>query len=380
MTLFDQLMSVAADWLKRRDAKSKLDRLMELVANTHAALNGNESPYLTLAMERLEKAEAARSKAIGYFELDDVDDCEKRCERGLMHLMIASLHLSADASHRLEIIFDEDSADFVVEKLAGSIAKFKLAVEYSNCAVSDHVKERFWEVARNFDDALDLLKKGDDDEAKRMAEGNLLRLHHLAKILEHENSHGVIELDPVAKDSPREMHLIKDLTEHISQAQCLLSVSQTRGYTRVERYLAAAVDNLEKALEAYCEGDDATVKRMVTAGSMESRMAAQLCKTGPTTEMAFDPRAAATTDEVPTESAEFCRRLVSMSRLIRDNSPEPERLLNRLDAVDFYYRKCMNALIEGDFKEAKRSARSAHLDLDFSRQLFAHGDAVYSDL
>lgn len=376
MTLFDQLKSVAADWLKRRDTQDKLESLMEMVAKTNAAVSGTESPFLALAMERLEKAEAARQKAVGYFEQDDVADCEKRCERGLMHLMIASLHLSANASHKLEIVFDDESAEYAVEQLSSSIAKFKMAVEYSNCTVTEKVKVRWWDVAAKFPDALSLLKNGREEEAKRTAEACLLNLHYLGKVLEQDNLKGIIELDPTTRASSKEMLMIKGLTEQISQTQCLLSVSHTRGYRRVERYLEAALENLEKALDAYADGDDGTVRRMVAAGMMEARMASEICKSGTTTDMAFNPQEPA--EAVPDEAGEFCRRLVQVSRLIKDYAPESERMLNRLDAVNYYYRKCMNALIAGDYKEAERSARAAHLDLDFAKQLFSGQNPIYS--
>ncbi len=191
------------------------------------------------------------------------------------------------------------------------------------------------EVVRQREEALLLYSEGGEEDAHRIAEGALLWLHYLGKQLELDNDKPVIQIEPIVKLSPKEMILIKTLIENIVHCRTVLQVTHTRGYTRVERYLTASMENLEKAINAYLDGDADRVARMVTTGMMEARMADELLKnTGPD-EGAYEVLASELADDLTIKGKEFFRRLVILSRLIKDNFDEPERALNKLDSVNF---------------------------------------------
>lgn len=382
MDIFEQIKSLAGDWLKRKDANEKLTRMLEMIAEASAAVETRKSSFTGLAAQRLKLAEEARSRALQLFEENSLEDCEKFCERGLLHLQIASAHMLSEDQMKLELTFDEGSAEEAIERLSNGIARLKMAVEYSNCVVSEHVKEHLLEVVRQREEALSLYAEGGEEDAHRIAEGALLWLHYLGKQLELDNDKPIIQIEPIVKLSPKEMSMIKSLIENIVHCRSVLQVTHTRGYTRVERYLNAAMQNLEKAISAYLDGDADKVLRVVTTGLMEARMADELLKnTGPD-EGAYEVLASELADDLTIKGKEFFRRLVILSRLVKENFDEPERALNKLDSVNFNYKKCLAAMRDADVREAARYAKLAHLDLDYAMQLVIEGviEPSYSEL
>ncbi len=373
MDIFEQIKSLAGDWLKRKDANEKLTRMLEMIAEASAAVETRKSSFVGLAEERLKMAEEARKKALKMFEEDSMEDCEKFCARGLLHLQIASAHMLSEDQFKLEMTFEEGSTEETIERLSDGIARLKMGVEYSNCLVSDRVKEHLLEVVRQREEALSLYAEGGEEDAHRIAEGALLWLHYLGKQLELDNDKPIIQIEPIVKLSPKEMILIKTLIENIVHCRTVLQVTHTRGYTRVERYLTAAMENLEKSINAYLDGDADRVARMVTTGMMEARMADELLKnTGPD-EGAYEVLASELADDLTIKGKEFFRRLVILSRLIKDNFDEPERALNKLDSVNFNYKKCLSAMRDQDISTASRCAKLAQLDLDYAKQLVIEG-------
>src|SRR5262249_53486160 len=154
---------------------------------------------------RLRMAEDARSRALKLFEENSMEDCEKFCERGLLHLQIASAHMLSEDQLKLEMTFEEGSTEENIEMVSNGIARLKMAVEYSNCLVSEPVKERLIEVVRMREEALSLYAQGDEEDAHRIAEAAMLWLHFLGKQLELDNTKPIIQIEPTVKLSPKEM-------------------------------------------------------------------------------------------------------------------------------------------------------------------------------
>lgn len=83
--------------------------------------------------------------------------------------------------------------------------------------------------------------------------------------------------------------------------------------------------------------------------------------------------------EVDEELQDFKRRVARVQRLLRDRD-EVAGVVRRLSVVSSYFARARNLLGSGDYGEAERYARSAHLDIDFARQLLLDEHATYSDL
>lgn len=381
MDIFEHIKSLAGDWLKRKDANEKLTSMLEMIAAASAEVQSRKSSFTGLAEKRLQLAEDARLRALSMFEENSLADCEKFCERGLLHLQIASAHMLTEDQMKIELAFEEGTAEEAIERLSNGIASLKMAVEYSNCLVSDQVKERLIDVVRQREEALAMYASGDDEDAHRVAEGAILWLHFLGKQLELDNDKPIIQIEPTVRLSPKEMTMIKGLTESIIRSRTVLAVTHTRGYLRVERYLNAAMENLDKAIHAYLDGDADKVSRMVTTALMETRMADELLKNTGFDESMYDAPGNEVVDDLNLKGKEFFRRLVLLSRMIKDEYEKPDRALNKLDSVNFQYKKCLQALRENNDTEAERCARAAHLDLDYARQLVIENcEPLYSDL
>ena len=84
-------------------------------------------------------------------------------------------------------------------------------------------------------------------------------------------------------------------------------------------------------------------------------------------------------EELEDPSLDFKRRVARLQRLLRDKDEEAG-VVRRLGLVSTYVARARALLASGDYSEAERYARSAHLDIDFARQLLTDHHATYSDL
>lgn len=376
-------------WQQRRQTQEKMAKLMSLVTEAHGLLKSSKGPFLSSARDRLSRAEQAHEKAMRSFGQDDIENCESQLERALLNIQILQHHLSTKESEKHEIVLAEGSPEESVGRLSFAISSFKMAVESSNCKVSDLVKERLVEVVKVFDDAVELLENDQEEEAKSVSQSALLWLYLLGKEVEIDNQSGVVEINPILKSSSKAVRQIKGAIDDVAGAKRTINATRSAVPKKVQTRLDAAAEHLEDAIQALAEEDDDAVQKHITVVSMEAQMAEQLFEPG---EAIAEYGAPAEEDAYAKRVFEMRQRIISMRRLLQRNAPNMERAVNKLEAVFTYYSKSIKALKAAEsateragqkesLSEAERYAHSAVLDLDFARQILAaEGEPSYRDI
>lgn len=376
-SLFDHFEEKFGTWLTGKKSTQLMNVVTELLNTVKQQARSSDSPFRGLAKQCIDKAEDYYQEAIYNLKDGAPEVSFDYCRKGMNFLKLATMHLAAGVSEDKEPTFEEGTPEFAILHLARAIASLKSAVEYSNCKVGKAERERLVEVVHMYFDALDALRKERNELAKRTAQAGLLWMHFLGKSLEARTKAAIVPTLLFEKFGSARIERIADLANRIAEAYKLLADTSPEAQSRIKLYLKASIATYTRCVNAFLE-EDGDCAQIARAGCMEVRMAQRLIESS--THEAFEHDADEEEIQMNSRIDNFKARIARVQRLLRENDPESEKILRRLYQVSAYYAKAQRLLKSLDFSEAERYARSAHLDIDYSRQLLDDKSARYSDL
>lgn len=365
-------------WLTGKKSTQLMNIVTELLNTVKQQARSSDSPFRGLAKQCIDKAEDYYQEAIYNLKDGSPELSFDYCRKGMNFLKLATLHLAAGINQENdEPKFEAGTPEFAIFHLSRAIAKLKSAVEYANCKVGRAERERLVEVVHMHADAIEALRKENHEIAKRTAQAGLLWMHFLGKSLEERTKASIVEPMLFEKFGSPRIERIADLANRIAEAYKQLADTSPEAQTRIKLYLKASIATYTKCVQAFLD-DDGDCGQIARAGCMEVRMAQRLIESS--THDAFEHDVDDEEIQVNSRIDSFKMRIARVQRLLRENDPESEKVLHRLYQVSAYYAKSQRLLKSRDYSEAERCARSAHLDIDFSRQLIDDKSARYSDL
>lgn len=380
MDLFENFRYQVNEWLSRRHAQQTLTSLALRVADMKVQTERSDMPFASLAVARARKAEKAYNKALDCFAEDEAEKCAIQCERAILHLRLAEMHLHSTDQLAIAPKLGKDGPRDTANQLSESIATFKMSVEYNNALMSDSAHERLQEVVRMLLDAIQEIKGQNFDESKRIAECGLLSLYLLVKETEIDNRQTFAEIKIPPRMDRADFRRIKELADKIIAAKKQFAESGIVATTTITKHVTSACEHYASAIQALMDDEEVLVRQLATLGALEVRMAERLFKTNAGAQPHPDEQFIEEGFAYEAALKDFRRNLKSLQRLVHQHCDEPLAIKTRLEAVHVYYMKACMAASSGDLAAAERSARAAHLDLDFAWQLINHGVATYSDL
>ncbi len=355
-----------------------MSTVVEAMTEARQKVRASDSPFKSLARRCIDRAEDAYQEAI--FQLKDGEPklCFQHCKQGLKYISMAMLHLSDLNGNATAFAIEEGSAEESVIDLSTAIAAFKTSVEYTNCEVTQEMKERLKEAVNLFFLAVSFIENSEDTEAKRCAQGGLLYVYFLSKELEEKLQTNAVAAQALAHCHGSSVSRIVTLIDELRESNKMLQEASVESHGRIKLYLDAARRTADRCISSFLDSDADDIGQLAKAGMMELRMARRLI------DYAKYPSTTSEPEEEPIEEDEqptddFRRRVARLQRLLRDKDEEVA-VVRRLGVVNTYYGRARALLASGQFTEAERYARSAHLDIDFARQLLLDKHATYSDL
>lgn len=366
---------------------SNLTKITDAVSNqlgdARQKLLSADSSIKSVARFCIDDAEDAYQEAIYALKDGYSEEAMRCCKKAISYLKVANFHLKTNQELLTEPAFKEGSCEDSIQRLARSIAQFKSVIEYTNCELVREEHERYMEVVRIFYRSLDDLAGGKEEIASNNALAGLTWLYILSRLVEVRSGASMTVAAGVylREHGPVDVQRILDLADSLVEARRLHLDASESARVRTEQYLVAATRTLNQCVSDFLEGS--SVEKLVRAGKMEVLMANRLIESSFSGD--GEPQAVAEEQEPDAERLlserqyEFSQRIAHLQQLIRDNDPDGLRVVRRLHQVSSYYGRALRLQEEGNSSEAERYARSAHLDIDFARQLFARGDAIFSD-
>ncbi|MBI1270464.1 hypothetical protein GC174_08530 [bacterium] len=384
--LFSTMKKVVAILLPSNLTKIT-DTVSSQLGDARQKLLSADSSIKSVARFCIDDAEDAYQEAIYALKDGYSEEAMRCCKKAISYLKVANFHLKTNQELLTEPAFKAGSCEDAIQKLARSIAQFKSVIEYTNCELDRDEHERYMEVVRIFYRSLDDLAGGKEEIASKNSLAGLTWLYILSRFVEVRSGASMTVAAGVylREHGPLDIQRILDLADSLVEARRLHLDSSAPTKARTEQYLVAATRTLNQCVSDFLEGSP--VEKMVRAGKMEVRMANRLIESG----FSGDGEPQAVPGESESESGsdverriserqyEFSQRIAHLQQLIKDNDPDGLRIVRRLHQVSSYYGRALRLQEEGNSSEAERYARSAHLDIDFARQLFTRGDAIFSD-
>lgn len=241
------------NWLERRNAKNRAEKLMTTIAELNSSLVDKEDGLLIrVAREHVQRAEERYQRALNGYKDDRAIDSNKESEFGLFRLELAKQHLSSRHDSKFDPTFEEQWAEHSTNLLAMAIAETKMAIEYSNCSVSEVNRKDLVGVVTMFHDCLDMLKAGHREMCKRTAEGAVLMLYMLERQIELDNRQSIVQLKSIPRFSARESLRIKELVDKIAQTRQFFQDSLQTPSSRVIKHVDQAIGKFLQRRSGIC--------------------------------------------------------------------------------------------------------------------------------
>lgn len=375
--IFDFVSKKAKEWLATRRSSQLMNLVTELMTQSRQKLRVSDSPFRELGRNCIDKAEDAYQEALYEFKDGSAFVAFEYCRKSVKLLGLARSHMSSSAHDQvMELQFANDSDEAVIKELARAIASFKSVVEYTNCKISKEGQEQIVDCVRIFDSSLKRLADGDGDWARDTAITGLVQVYALGRTLEPGSATQVVDGGYLRKLGDSEVDRIVNLIDLIGDARQLQFESAEHAQVRVGPYLEAAQRTLGNCLKALQDGE--SIVNLAKAGTMETRMAIRLI------ESSWQPlcdEIELASESSPDSVEVFRLKIAKVQRVLRDNDPENSlKIVRRLHQVSTYFAKSVRLKKEGNLSQAERYARSAHLDIDYARQLLVDDAAFFSDV
>jgi len=382
-----ELPKSLAEWLERRSPKAKIEQLFNTIDEVNALIQARDGTLSTVTQRHIFMAEEEYKSALAIYK-DDDQECLRFCQRGLFRLELAKQQLAIDREVECQPNFEPDSAEFICLKLSGSIIKIKMAIEFSNCIVSEVNCQRLMAVVEMFNSAAELLRDQRRQIAKRTAEGGLLMLYSLNREIEIDNKESIVELKQIAKIVAREAEPIFEALVAIYNVKENGGDCREPDSARFQMLLHDAMENINSALDALINNDCAQIDKLSETAILQAHQAKNLLNSSSD----HDQKSPLTPATKPEDAHEkririFKTEMVMLQRLVSNRAPQGELAQRRLDEALQYYLRAANtyvkALAEADAKdraklliEAESLARAGRIDLDFGRNLLFTSEKV----
>ncbi len=375
MTLINSAHEYWKNWQVKQLTRRKLNRLVEQIALIGWEAQSSDGVRHAVLDQDLKRVERKYRKALEAYGEDDIDECKKQADRGLIYARIASLHRQMNDAPTERMAFPEDSVESLILLLSVSIARIKIAVESTNCRISEAAASRLARVVAQFNESLELLKENDSQGANRCVQSGLMSLYVVVRQLQHDNNEiAIVDLRTEIKKLPRELKQYKELIDRVFEVKRKFlsdEVECSVELVEIER-------EIERGLKAFAEEDLTVSRNLVEKALVRMQLVEKLeSKGGAQSKDSEDDIHAA--EEL--EQRHFRASIRELQRLVDGRSSRSAQALEKLDESIKFHEAACRARREGQLKEAQRLARSAHLELDFARQLLlTKGTPGYSDL
>jgi len=379
MGMLERLRVAFSERQAKRSIRSRLDRLVDEIAEKNRIVETGSQPIPPSAQQHLDKADADYRQALAQFQEEDLDECNRYAERAEIHLKLAEVQLAETYSSSQALSLAESGVEGTLAQLSKAIVDTKLAIEYSNCNLSAQTRKGLINVTARFGNALELLKDGESEEAQGMAEAGLLRLYWYVVDLCLENRHTIVDLRLSKKSLSKLGWQLKEFVDRAAECkQRFYDVGKPLP-PAVGTHLAGADQAFRNAIDCVIDNDDSGLEACLAAGSLELKTAEKLFQSSGASEKYEEESAPIA---VRPSSSEYEANVDKLKRLIESSQTQNgDQVIKRLSASARYFRSALEQLAAGDRVEASRLSRAAYLDLDYARQLaLSNKPAKYLDI
>jgi len=399
------------EWLKQRTPEAKIDQLVSTIGQVNELIQGREDALSALVRKHIFMAEEDCNAALVNSKFDNKQnnsECIRRIEFGLFRLELAKQQLNSEQQESCPPNFDKNTIEYRALELSGAIIKTKMAIEFSNCVVSESSKLQLVGIVKMFNQAIELLKSNQQDKSRRLIEAGLLLLYIAKREIEIENHESIVDLSEIWKNSTRKSQPIRQAIEASYNLKSACSNYPGHATPKVLSRLEDAIEKLHRAIDAYSKANDEVLDELISTSVLQVKLAAEAWQSSPTQDNISpgngqnnEQLSEKLSDEIDNRISQFKTQILVLQRLVTNRATQAHLANRRLDAAEKYHQAAANmyrqALAAKDnqqsnselnrqhlsetIEKAETLARSAAIDLEFARNLlFKKSDLPYQEL
>jgi hypothetical protein len=350
------------DWQIRKSAKIRLELLVSSITKHLQQLKGRDDVYSRVALRHAERADRNYKNALEHYAEEDFEECLDYIEKGELHIHFAHLQM-APQDTEYDPGFVEGSVQWMLDCFCQAITQTKMAIEYTNCKLSDLDRKDLIAIASLYTQALHQLLEEDTDAARSIAEGGLLLLHATVRSINIDNHGQLAEVRLPRNIVSRAWAKAKELEEYVHECKQQFALDTTLVSEKARQHLRGAEQQFRVSIDRLINEDEKASETAASAGMIEAKFAE-----GMISHVGSQSSDAGVSESI--RAADFERMLARLRRLLkRTQGKNHESAEKHLAASQSYLSDAIAQMEKSNMPEASRLARAAYLDLDYARQL-----------
>ncbi len=351
------------DWQIRKSAKIRLELLVSSITKHLQQLKGRDDVYSRVALRHAERADRNYKHALEHYAEEDFEECLEYIEKGELHIHFAHLQMAPqDQDTEYDPGFTEGSVQWLLDCFCQAITQTKMAIEYTNCKMSDLDRKDLIAIASLYTQALRQLIEDETDAARCIAEAGLLLLHATVKNINISNNGRLAEIRLPRNIVSRAWLKAKELEEYVHECKQQFALDTTLVSEKARHHLRGAEQQFRVSIDRLINQDEKASETAASAGMMEAKFAEGM--------ISHQGTQAETSVSESIRAADFERTLARLRRLLkRTQGKNHESAEKHLAASQRYLSDAIAQMEKSNMPEASRLARAAYLDLDYARQL-----------
>lgn len=366
-------------------ASWQVERLEALINHSRSRVKTNKLKGNSIAVEHLNVAEEHLDEAISAMKYRKFDQASVACQSGFVQLGLAELllhyadrvdsgvgkvlSLAADKQRNSE---EEELAGY----LASCLAEMKVAIEYSNCKVSDRSRSVLNHAMDYYNDALKQIVASQAAKAKACSQAGLLCLHLASELISAENQMALpgwrgLSNPMLAGPLRRATQLVSRLAEtrqrlHLKEKEESPAAEEKEHIMLLCKHWEKSFNDLMLAMQSLAAGSSSHAQALMKGALREIDICCELIGIEDPDQLQ---------EEIESEKIERTpladaisaiaeiKEILSSTKLHRK-----EYLLTCLEKIKTSYKDAVNNYERNQYSRAEKQIADALLDLDLIRQ------------
>lgn len=365
-------------------ANWQVERLESLIGSARSKAKANKLKNTSLVAEHLNLADEHLDDAISAMKYRKFDQASYACQSGFVQLGLAELLLQYGdkIDSGMKTILSLSGGDRVSEAeelalyLASSLAEMKVAIEYSNCQVSDRAQSVLDKAMNYYNDSLKAIKESEEESSKHTAQSGLLCLHLASELIGSENQMGFpgwrgLSNPMLAGPLRRASQLIPLLAEarqrlHQKEKCEGLSQEEEDKNTLLRRHWEKSYNDLLLAIQSMAAGTVAHAQALLKGSLREAEICREIIGMDDPDEVLEELESEISER---TAVADAIAAITEAKEILAETKlSKKEYYISCLDKIGRLYREALKEYEREQFDRAEKSLNDALLQLDLLRQ------------
>ena len=365
----------------------QVERLESLILRARSQAKIDKLKSNSLVCEHLNLADEHLDEAISAMKYRKFDQASFACQSGFVQLGLAELllrygsRLDAGLQKAQQLIGTREHAvdeEEMPAYLASMLADMKVAIEYSNCPVSERARAVLDHAMDFYNDSLSAIKQAQPEKAGRCAQAGLLSMLLASELISAENQMALpgwrgLSNPMLVSPLRRASQLVKEMSEtrqkiHKKEKTTLEIISQEEADRNalVRKHWEKAYNDFSLAMHSLAAGSQAHAQTLVKGALRQMSLVREIVGNEDPDELEEELES---TPGARTPVTDALNTLGEVKKILADTKLQrKEYLVGCLDKIEGLYRDGIKYFEKEQYERSEKFVGDALIELDLLRQ------------